>query len=80
LRGQLVRELRRRELKQNQKDGFHRPDRHARRARGSRNTQDIRKPRAIEIPGDFPILASLPPRDFSRVLADVHHELEEELM
>ena len=79
LRGQLVRELRRRELEQNQKDGFRGPNRRARRARGSTNTQGFRKPQALELPGKSPILASLPPADFSRVLADVHHEFEQEI-
>ena len=79
LHGQVMRELRRRELEQNQKDGFRRPDPRARRARGSRNTQAFRKPQELELPGDYPILASLPPADFSRVLADVHREFEEEI-
>ncbi len=79
LYGQVMRELRRRELEQSQMDGFRRPDCRGRRAPRLRNAQAFRRPQALEVPGDFPILASLPPPDFSRVLAEVHREFEEEI-
>jgi hypothetical protein len=79
LHGQVMRELRRRELEQSQMDGFRRPDCRGRRAPRLRNAQAFRRPQALEVPGDFPVLASLPPPDFSRVLAEVHREFEEEI-
>ncbi len=79
LHGQVMRALRRRELEQNQKDGFRRPEPRARGARGLRNAHAFRKPQTLELPGQSPILASLPPADFSRVLAEVHLEFEEEI-
>ncbi len=78
LHGQVMRELRRRELAQNQKDGFRRSDPRSRRAVGSRDAQAFRKPQDLEFLGDSPILAPLPSPDFSRVLADVHREFEQE--
>jgi hypothetical protein len=79
LHGQVMRELRRRELEQNEKDGFRRPDRRDRRARGLPNAQAFRKPQELKLLGDSPILAPLPSPDFSRVLADVHREFEQEI-
>jgi hypothetical protein len=79
LHGQVMRELRRRELEQNEKDGFRRPDRRDRRARGLPNAQAFRKPQELKFLGDSPILAPLPSPDFSRVLADVHREFEQEI-
>ena len=50
-----------------------------RRPRFARTRKHSVSRRTLELPSNSPILASLPPADFSRVLADVHHEFEEEI-
>ena len=78
--GQVMRELRRRELEQSQKDGFRGPNRRARRGPPAART---RKASASRRQLSYRVIIRswrrfrLP--DFSRVLADVHREFEQEI-
>jgi len=71
-----LRELNRREVEATIRDRSRWRDR---RGRGSTNNQVFRKPDTVQIPGNSPLLASIAPKDFSRLLAEVHREFEEEL-
>ncbi len=76
LKRAILRELHHREVEQSIKDGF-RPRDH-RRDRGSTSQQGFRKPETLGLPGDSPILASLTPPVFSKLLDEIYCELEEE--
>ncbi len=76
LKRAILRELHHREVEQSIKDGF-RPRDH-RRDRGSTSQQGFRKPETLGLPGDSPILASLAPPVFSKLLDEIYCELEEE--
>jgi hypothetical protein len=79
LKTRVVRELERRQAEAIASDGFHPRNRRRQWRRRIANKQGFRKPATLEIPRASPILAPLPPAEFSRALAEVHHELSEEL-
>jgi hypothetical protein len=82
LKTTILRELCRREVKPTSVGGdvTHRQNRRSRRDRGATTERGFRKPRTFDMRVGSPILASLPPVDFSRLLTEAHRELEKELL
>ncbi len=82
LKTTILRELCRREVKPTSGGGdvSHRQNRRSRRDRGAMTERGFRKPRTFDLRVGSPILASLPPVDFSRLLTEAHYELEKELL
>ncbi len=76
LKTQVLRELRHRQLEASASDVFSLRDG---RGHGSKNQHEFRKPKTPEIPGDSAHRASLFPASFSKLLTEVHRELEDEL-
>ena len=82
LKTTILRELCRREVKPTSGGGdvSRRQNRRSRRDRGATTERGFRKPRTFDMRVGSPILAALPPVDFSRLLDEAHRELEKELL
>jgi hypothetical protein len=73
----VLRELERREIEASRDARARARDR---RGRSPAQMRVSRMPDLLEIPFKSPILQSLPPTSFSRLIDQVHHELEDELI
>ncbi len=76
LETRVLLELRHRQVEASARDVFRRQNP---RGRDSKNQHDFRNPKTLEVPGDSSPGASFLPASFSRLLTEVHRELEDEL-